>query len=412
MATSYKFILRPQSGSKNLEFPLMLQIIIDRKNCLVSTKKYSSLENWNPESQKVSKKHIDHQIINSVLKTISSEIDYLILSAGKEGNIVKFNDIKEVVKKYTGAIQQPSSRKIFEYFDEHVENLKAQNRLSYAGMFLYTKNNIKKYLKGKDILFADFDLKHLRGYEKYLNETIDTLTTRSAYLRTFRTLWNEALKNKNCPKDHYPFKEFEFSQYNKPKTRKRAISKDQIEKIAALHVPAENDRMINSRNYFLFSYYCRGINFTDIAELKWTDIIDGEINYKRDKTGERFSFKIHNEALKILAYYKNLKTNSDAGYIFPILFQRHVGYKSIYHRKKKVIKQVNDDIKELGIAAGIEKKLTTYVARHSYATALRRSGVSKEVIGQSMGHDSLKTTDIYLDEIGDPLVDEQINASI
>ncbi len=140
--------------------------------------------------------------------------------------------------------------------------------------------------------------------------------------------------------------------------------------------------------------------------------MDGELNYKRAKTGEDFRFKLHALAIEMLEYYRNLEGNSDAGYIFPILYKRHVTAASIRDRKKKILKRVNADIKELAKSVGIEKTVTTYVARHSYATILRTSGVSKEIIGQSLGHDSLKTTDIYLDDIGDPVLDELINAAL
>lgn len=170
--------------------------------------------------------------------------------------------------------------------------------------------------------------------------------------------------------------------------------------------------MINSRNYFLFMFYCRGLNFTDLARLKWENIVDGELHYTRAKTKEGFRFKMHPAAVEILSHYSTLEGNSDAGYIFPILYKRHSTAKAIRYRKQKVLKMVNDDIEALASSVGIEKTVTTYFARHSYATILRVGGVSKEIIGQSLGHDSLKTTQIYLDDIGDPVVDEMINAAI
>jgi integrase/recombinase XerD len=121
---------------------------------------------------------------------------------------------------------------------------------------------------------------------------------------------------------------------------------------------------------------------------------------------------LHPAAIQILEYYRDLKGNSDAGYLFPILYKRHTTIQSIRDRKKKILTRVNKQIKELGVSLGILKPITTYVARHSYATTLRRNGISKETIGRSLGHDSLKTTDIYLEDIGDPLLDELINSTI
>lgn len=140
--------------------------------------------------------------------------------------------------------------------------------------------------------------------------------------------------------------------------------------------------------------------------------MDDELQYIRSKTKEEFRFKLHPSAIEILAYYKDLRGNSDAGYIFPILYKRHDTLQSIRYRKQKVRTRVNKDLQELGASLGIQKNLTTYVARHSYATTLRRNGVSKENIGRSLGHDSLKTTDIYLEDIGDPVLDDLINSTL
>jgi len=107
-----------------------------------------------------------------------------------------------------------------------------------------------------------------------------------------------------------------------------------------------------------------------LAELKWENICDGELSYKRAKTGEDFRFKLHPVALVIIDYYKNLEGNSDAGYIFPILYKRHDSPTAVRYRKQKILKRVNSDIKELAKSMGIEKTVTTYVARHSYASIL------------------------------------------
>ena len=85
----------------------------------------------------------------------------------------------------------------------------------------------------------------------------------------------------------------------------------------------------------MFSFYCRGLNFADLASLKWENIKDGGIEYNRSKTKEEFQFKLHPSAIDIINYYRNYKGNSDAGYIFPILYKRHNTEAGIYERKKK-----------------------------------------------------------------------------
>lgn len=412
MALSTKFILRTQSTLNTTEFPIMLQVIIDRKNQLVSTKKHSSKEQWQSKEQSVAKSHPKHKEINLLLRMINSEIDFFVLSEGKKGLRPSFDQIKEIVRKLTGGNSEPESIKLFKLFEDQIKSLKEQDRIGYADTFKATLNSLKIYMKEKDKDMTSINLSFLLKYEDHLIDRGCAITTRSVYFRTFRTFWKNAIRDKKCSESNYPFKDFPFTKYNKPRTKKRAISKDQITLIESALIDPENDTFINSRNYFLFSFYCRGLNFTDLASLKWSNILDNELYYRRTKTKEEFRFGLHPKAIAILEYYRNMEGNSDAGYIFPILYKRHATIQSIRDRKKKILTRVNKQIKELGVSLGIGKTLTTYVARHSYATALRRNGMSKENIGRSLGHDSLKTTDIYLEDIGDPVLDDLINTSI
>lgn len=412
MAVSTKFVLRSQSTLSDSNFPIMVQIIIDRKNQLVSTKKYSTKEQWQSREQSVSRSHPKHKEINLLLRTIASEIDFFIIAEGKKGNRPGFEEIKDVVRNLTGGHTEPERRKLFVLFDEQIDILKKQDRIGYSDTFKSTLGSLKNFMGDKDKELLSINTAFLLRYEAHLIARGCAITTRSVYFRTFRTLWKNAIRDKFCPESHYPFRDFPFTKYNKPRTKKRAITKAQIDLIASKVIEPENDLLINSRNYFLFSYYCRGINFIDLGTLKWTNIIGEELHYIRAKTKEEFRFRLHPEAIKILHYYKSLKGNSDAGYVFPIIYKRHATLQSIRDRLQKVRTRVNREIKELAKSLGIEKTVTTYVARHSYATVLRRNGVSKENIGRSLGHDSLKTTEIYLEDIGDPIFDDLINNTL
>ncbi|MEN0094082.1 MAG: site-specific integrase [Pedobacter sp.] len=412
MSVSAKFVLKiKKEKGTDASFPIMLQIIIDRQLKFVSTKKESHIENWSAEAQQVSKSHLRAKEVNLLLKTISSDVDYHIMTCGKNDEPITFDDIKNIVKRLTGALERPKVKKLFEAFQSHHNYLISMERLGDAEIFKSTWNCLKKFTADKDIDFISIKLDFLKKYEDFLNLRNAATTTRSVYFRTFRRLWNVAIENGDCPKDHYPFKDFDFSKYNKPRTKKRAISKDQIQKIADLEI-SDNDFQRNAKNYFMFSFYCRGLNFTDLASLRWENIIDGELSYTRAKTKEQFQFKLHPSAIEILNFYRSMEGNSDAGYVFPILYKRHNTPSSIRWRKKMVLRNLNKHIKELAKQVGIEKNLTSYVARHSFATALLRGGVDLEKIQQSLGHDDLQTTKIYLDDVGDPLFDDMINNAI
>jgi site-specific recombinase XerD len=111
-------------------------------------------------------------------------------------------------------------------------------------------------------------------------------------------------------------------------------------------------------------------------------------------------------AMKILNFYKKTKNDPENHYIFPILNQTHITEKSKDYRIKKIITKTNKDLKDIGIKAEITEHLTTYVARHTYATVLKKSGISTSLISEMMGHDSEKTTQIYLDSFENSVLDE------
>jgi integrase/recombinase XerD len=412
MSVSYKIVLRTAKLLNNGEYPIMLRITINRQSQFVSIKKSSTVNNWDQKGQCVLKSHSDYKTVNPLLKNITTKIDLYLLNAADSETVVSFNDIKAIVLKVTNSNPEIKAETLFKFFESEIKRLTGEERLGYAATYQSTLNCLKNFTGNKDVPFINITLDFLKKYEAYLVKKGNATTTRSVYFRTFRTLFKTAITDKICPEIHYPFKGFAFGKYNNPRTKKRAISKAQIDLIAAKEINVKDDAMINSRNYFMFSFYCRGLNFIDLASLKWENIKDGEIQYTRAKTKEDFQFKLHPEAVKILEHYREMEGNSDAGYIFPVLYKRHNTPKSIKYRKLKVLKMVNTHIKEIAESVGIEKTVTTYVARHSYATALRRNGISKEMIGQSLGHNDLKTTNIYLDDIGDPVMDEMINSAI
>ena len=153
----------------------------------------------------------------------------------------------------------------------------------------------------------------------------------------------------------------------------------------------------------MFSFYTRGMNFVDIMHLKKSDIINGRINYTRSKTKGKFNIEIVDNAQKIIDYYKTIQ--KDSQYIFPILLNDNMSPTQIAYREQKVLARVNKKLKEISKLAGIEKKITTYVARHSFATILKKIGTSTDVISELMGHSDVQITMTYLKEFDNEELD-------
>ena len=292
---------------------------------------------------------------------------------------------------------------VFVYFDTVIERMKKSGQMKNSEIYKDTRRNLGYFTGTKQTHFSDIDVAFVNKFEEFLKSKGKGPNTIFMYLRTFRALLNKAIKQEICSDKYYPFKKISLAKYSKIKTEKRAISRDDIQKIKDLNPKTES--IIFARHIFLFSYYCRGMNFTDIAFIKWKDINNNRISYIRKKTNELFNIEILPPVLEILNYYRERFISPD-GYVFPIFLDNHKTPQAIYNRKVKIMKEVNKGLKSVGKLAGIVTKLTTYVARHSYATVLRNSGIATSVISQAMGHDSEKTTQIYLESFGNNILDE------
>ena len=157
---------------------------------------------------------------------------------------------------------------------------------------------------------------------------------------------------------------------------------EDIQKIAQLDL-SEYPTLVDTRNYFIFSFYTRGMNFADMATLKRSDISDGRIYYTRSKTKRNFQIKILLPVHEILNYYKGKRNQTD--YVFPILLEKNMTFSHLENRKSKILKKYNKRLKEIAALCEIDKPLSSYVARHSYANSLKQKGISTDIIRRVNG---------------------------
>ncbi|MBB3841069.1 integrase [Runella defluvii] len=403
--TTAKVILFTSKVLKNGEHPIMLRLIQNRKVKYLNIGLSCASDMWDEKTQLPKKKHPLAKEITYRVNSITTNANREILNLENEGRAYSLEELTDILQ----SSKQKTTYSVFSYFQEVIERKERADKIGYADAFKATLLKLKNYRRGKDLEFTDINFSFLKKYEEWLDAQGLQPNSIFLYLRTFNTLLNYARKDKLVKDDYHPFKEFSFAKYRRTKTRKRAISKDEMMSIAQFS-PDTQSRLFHSRNYFLFSYYCGGINFVDMANLRWKNIERGRLLYTRQKTGEDFNILLLPPALTILEWYKNTNYLGDDSYIFPILSDFHKTAKQINDRVHKVNGQTNADLKEIGRLLEIAVPLTTYVARHSFATIQKKNGTPTAVISELLGHDSEKTTRIYLDSFGNDVLDEAMKA--
>jgi site-specific recombinase XerD len=254
-----------------------------------------------------------------------------------------------------------------------------------------------------NIQFADIDVEWLRKYEKWLRAKNNKETTISLLFRTLRSAYNRAIEAKCAKPSTYPFDAFKVSKFD-VKTRKRALRKEDVLKIMHLDLSGENGLLKLSRDIFIFSYLCAGINFTDVANLRPESIANGRLRYVRQKTGGKIDIPISMEAMDIASRYGDQRMES--GYVFPVLHQRrHKTALQKQNRIHKILGRLNSDLRTIAAKCGILDHISSYWSRHSFSTVLKRSGVDIALISETLGHQSTAVTTIYLDSFEDEQID-------
>jgi integrase len=298
--------------------------------------------------------------------------------------------------------------------------LKTEGRISTSIGYACTKHSLKLFTGKDKIPIKSITVKFLKQYEEWFLQPIITKdsirykskTTVGIYLRNVRAMYRKAIRDGIAPSDSYPFGEGKY-QIPTGKNIKKALTQADVKRILNFEVePGSTEHFC--RDLWIFSYLCSGANIKDIARLKYKNIDGDIIVFERAKTAREkrndpklIKVAIHKVAGRILDTWGN-KPAKPEQYIFPILklgLTPTDEYKAIY----QAVKNTNKYMKRIAGELGLNVNLTTYVARHTYATVLKRSGVSMEYISETLGHSDMKTTKNYLDSFEDDMMKENVN---
>lgn len=394
-STSIKFVLQNKPNSDGL-YSVALRITKDRKKKEISLGFRCEIDEF--ENERFTKKHKLSKKRNIILSELNLKALTIIddFEANKENFSLKDFELKFIGKEKKEVL-------VFDFFDEIVEDLVKSGKTGNARVYKDTKNSLKKFANNDQLRFKDITVNFLEKYEVHLRQNNNNDGGIAVKMRQLRALFNDAIKRGFAKEDIYPFKHYKVSKL-RGKAVKRALSIEDVKKLLAIDID-KYPHLLNSFNYFVFSYYNRGMNFIDLMKLRWSDIQGDNIIYTRSKTKSRFVIKMLEPAKKVIEYYsKNKKSEI---YVFPLIVNENATPEQLENRKLKTLKKFNKDLKELSKIAEVESNVTSYVIRHSYATNLKFLGVSSDIISQSMGHSNVEITMTYLKEFENDILDSE-----
>jgi integrase len=283
-------------------------------------------------------------------------------------------------------------------FNDYVGVLRMEGRIGTALTFEFSLKSLQQFKAG--VKFLDLSPDFLKSYEKWMLGKGKSLTTVGIYMRALRAIFNECIAEELIPKESYPFSK---RKYQPPtgKNVKKALQLSDVKKIFEYKAPSGSTAE-KARDFWVFSYLCNGMNMKDIARLKYGNI-DGEyLTFIRAKTQRAtrtnpkpITVYLNPNAKDIIKRWGHGRREPE-GYLFPIL-EAGCSPERELELVRQFIKNVNKWIKIIASELGIEKEITTYTARHTFSTVLKRSGASVEFISEALGHADLKTTETYLD---------------
>ena len=391
MATTINVLCYKSKTLKNGEHPLMLCICKDRARKYTSLNLSVKAEHWNFEKNEPKPNCPNREHICLLIASKKAEYEKEAIKLKSEGRDFTADGLHEKIQSST------ITRTVADIFDEYIEHLRQEKRTGYMRSVLQVYNSLVKYNGHLNIYFDEIDYLWLREYEIWLKGEGLAVNTIGIRFRTLRTIYNYALTNDWVKAENYPFKKYKVSKLSE-ETIKRALSKEDINRI--LLYPCDNGYTRLAIDIFAFTYYVGGINFVDIANLTHSNLINGGLVYKRQKTGKLIRVPLPQQALELINKYRS------STYLFPIFNESHKSEQAKANRLHKVITKVNNHLKQIGEELNLPITLTTYVARHSQATVMKKAGVPTALISQIMGHSSERVTQIYLDSFGNDQMDE------
>jgi integrase/recombinase XerD len=328
---------------------------------------------------------------------------------------VKTNEIIQSIPDFSFTIFeqkmfgiQTKAKDVYSIYQQAIQEMRRTERIGTAENYTTSMHSLQLF--SPKLEFKQITASFLYDYEKWLMSKGRSISTVGIYLRPLRAILNLAIEEGLMNKEDYPFGK---RRYVIPASKniKKALTLSEIGKIYHYEAIA-GTWWQKAKDFWLFSYFANGMNIKDLANLTKDNIKGDFLIFTRAKTmntnrsaAKQISIPLSDDLRKII----NTWHNSNSDYLFPVLKK---GMTPLEQHKTiaQCVKMINSYIRLIAEKVGIEKNITTYHARHSFATVLKRSGASTEFISESLGHSNIGTTSSYLDSFEDETKKEIMKA--
>jgi integrase/recombinase XerD len=393
--TSNKFTIR-KNPNKDGKHSIILVIVKNRKNTSISTAYSCFFDDWSFETNmlKTNRKGVELkkiiEINNFIGKTNLKIEDFFRQKRSLELDF-SMDELKDEIKSTEKKI---NNNDYFGFHQEIIDEFTTSNKTSSAKINRETLSSIKKFHSKETLKFTELNYEFIVKYDSFLRSRGGTDSGIGIRMRTIRAVFNKAIDRKLIPKQLYPFELYKVSALKK-EAKREYLTAEELKTFENTDF-SNNKKHQFAKDMYLFSYYCRGINFIDMMKLSSSNFFEGKISYLRNKTGVSLEFEVPKQALKILEHYNKLSNNK---YLLPLLLNEKMTNIQIENRGHKKLGEINVALKEIMLHLGINKRITFYTARHTFATLLKFKNISIDFIGQSLGHSDIKTTQTYLNKL-------------
>ncbi len=396
MATHIKLSLDTRRKDTKT-FPLIFRLTHNRKTTSIGTGHQLVVSDWDQKRHQIKPSFKGTESPARLNNLLQKRMAYMVdmLTQLEDNNKLKYMSVSDVRTHITR-----SSNKVtfYQFTEQQIQDMLKSKRVGNARVYKHTLNAVKNFRKSKDFTFDELNLDFLNRFEKHHLGKGNKLGGLSVYLRTIRAINRKAIKAGIADNEGFAFNDY-IIRSGKPE--KRALPINAIRKIAELELD-ENTALFRDRNIFMMSFLLNGMSFVDMAHLKLSNIVDGRIKYSRKKTDEPYNIKIHHQLKPFLTFFTKGKEKSD--YLLNII-KSDIPTDS-YNQIVWARKRFNDNLKKLAELAGIEENITSYAARHSFASGANDMGIPLTAISQMLGHKRISTTQAYLANLRKSKMDE------